>query len=158
MHISKRFVERWSKDKVKQACIRVLIADDVLQVRQGLATMLKLAAKNYKPRTEVVGEAQNGSEVIQQSQALHPDVVLMGLEMPVVDGYEATRWIKANLPATRVIILSIHAGLEEQQRARLAGADGFVTKGSSYKFLLYAILSITISVNSNCPKNGGKNE
>jgi DNA-binding NarL/FixJ family response regulator len=120
--------------------IRVLIVDDIPQVRQGLRTMLKLAAKNMKPKLEVIGEAQNGREAITQTQALQPDVVLMDLEMPLLDGYEVTRWIKVNQPETRVIILSIHAGCEEQERAYSAGADGFVIKGCSYKVLLNAIL------------------
>jgi len=119
--------------------IRVLIVDDVSQVRQGLRTMLKLATKNIKPKIEVVGEAQNGREAVAQTQALRPDVVLMDLEMPILDGYEAARLIKENQPETRVIILSIHAGREAQERAYSAGADGFVAKGSSYQALINAI-------------------
>jgi DNA-binding NarL/FixJ family response regulator len=84
----------------------------------------------------VVGEAENGHDAVLRAQALHPDVVLMDLEMPILDGFEATRRIKAEQPAARVIILSIHTGSEEQQRAREAGADGFVVKGDSYKYLL----------------------
>jgi len=72
---------------------------------------------------------------------LHPDVVLMDLEMPVLDGFEATRQIKAGLPGIRVIILSMHASLEDQELARSAGADGFLAKGGSYKELVEAILS-----------------
>ena len=121
--------------------IRILIVDDLPHVRQGLATVLQLAARRAGLAIEVVGEAQNGIEAVQQAQVLHPDVILMDLEMPVVDGYEATRRIKAEQPATRVIILSIHAGLEEQQLAFAAGADDFVTKDSDYEVLLNAILS-----------------
>ena len=101
--------------------------DDLPQVRQGLAAVLQLASKNTTPGLEVVGEAQNGHVALQQARTLHPDVILMDLEMPGMDGYEATRQIKAEQPATRVIILSIHAGCEEQKLARSAGADGFVT-------------------------------
>jgi DNA-binding NarL/FixJ family response regulator len=121
--------------------VRVLIVDDAPQVRQGLITMLKLAAKKTTPKIEVVGEAQNGREAIAQTQALRPDVVLMDLEIPILDGYEATHWIKENRPETRVIILSIHASPKEQERACLAGADGFVAKGSDYQELLNAILT-----------------
>ncbi len=115
--------------------------DDISQVREGLATVLKLAGRRSCPIIEVIGEAQNGEEATQLAQTLHPDVILMDLEMPLLDGYQATRRIKVALPATRVIILSIHAGLEEQKLACSAGADGFVIKGSSYEVLLNAILA-----------------
>lgn len=120
--------------------IRVLIVDDIRQVREGLKTVLTLATKNTRRKIMVIGEAQNGNEAIQQAAALQPDVVLMDLEMPILDGYEATRQIKTNQPATRVIILSIHAETEAQQFAQLIGADGFVTKDSSLENLLDAIL------------------
>lgn len=120
--------------------IRVLIVDDLPQVRQGLAIMLELAARSASPKVEVIGEAQNGNEAVQQARTLHPDVILMDLEMPVMDGYEATCRIKAEQPVVRVIILSIHAGSAEQDRAQAAGADGFVVKGASTKTLLNAIL------------------
>jgi len=120
--------------------IRVLIVDDLPQVRQGLSIVLQLAAKRARSKIEIIGEAQNGSEAVQLARALHPDVILMDLEMPVLDGYEATRLIKAEQPAPRVIILSIHATPQEQQRARDAGADGFIAKGASYDVLLHAIL------------------
>ena len=126
---------------MNQKSIRILIVDDVPHVRQGLAAMLRLAAKNIRPTIEVAGEAQNGMEAVQVALLLHPDVVLMDLEMPVLDGFEATRQIKAGLPGIRVIILSMHASLEDQELARSAGADGFVAKGGSYKELVEAILS-----------------
>ena len=122
--------------------IRVLIVDDLPQVRQGLASVLQLAARRVQPAIEVIGEAQNGDEAVRQAQALHPDVILMDLEMPVMDGYEATRRIKAEQPATRVIILSIHAGPGAVQRARKAAADDFLVKGVSYQILLNAILRV----------------
>jgi DNA-binding NarL/FixJ family response regulator len=128
--------------------IRVLIVDDLPQVRQGLAIMLELGARSASPKVEVVGEAQNGWEATQQAVALQPDVILMDLEMPVMDGYEATRQIKADQPAVRMIILSIHASPAEQQRARAAGADDFVVKGASYQVLVNAILGKDGSNNS----------
>jgi DNA-binding NarL/FixJ family response regulator len=120
--------------------IKVLIVDDLPHVRQGLVSLLLLASRNAHPTLEVVGEAQDGREAVHQAQTLHPDVVLMDLEMPVLDGYAATRQIKAEQPGVRVVILSIHAGPEEEARARAAGADGFVVKGASYQALLDAIL------------------
>jgi len=129
-----------SMNKVSER-IRVLIVDDIPQVRQELATMLKLASKNTSPQIEIVGDAQNGEEAIHQSQQLCPDVILMDLEMPILNGFEATRLIKSTQQSIRVIILSIHAGPEEQKLAQAAGADAFVIKGSSHDALMNAILS-----------------
>ena len=119
--------------------IRVLIVDDLPQVRRGLADVLRLAASRVQPLVEVVGEAQNGDEAVRKAQALHPDVILMDLEMPVLDGYEATRRIKAEQPALQVIVLSIHAGEPEKQKAFRSGADGFIMKGAPLETLLQVI-------------------
>lgn len=120
--------------------IRILIVDDNPQVRQDLATILNLAGSNAGLHIKIVGQAGNGNEGSELSRALQPDVVLMDLEMPFLDGYEATRRIKAQCPAPRVVILSVHAGAGEEGRARAAGADAFVVKGASYQILLNAIL------------------
>jgi DNA-binding NarL/FixJ family response regulator len=128
--------------------IRVLIVDDLEQVREGLVTLLKLSSDRTGTRIVVIGEAKTGSEAVQQARGLHPDVILMDLEMPVMDGYEATRQIKTGQSAVRVVILSIHTGPEEQLRARAAGADAFITKGASYQSLLDAILGRDRSPNS----------
>jgi DNA-binding NarL/FixJ family response regulator len=114
--------------------IRVLIVEDKEQVRQDLRTFLTLSAD-----IEIIGEAKNGLDAIQLTEALHPQVVLMDLEMPAMDGYESTRLIKAkNLPC-RVIALSIHVGSAEQQKAFQAGVDDFIVKGAPLETLLKAI-------------------
>jgi DNA-binding NarL/FixJ family response regulator len=122
---------------------RVLIVDDNAKVRRELHTVLALTGE-----VEVVGEAKDGWEAIRQTETLQPDVVVMDLEMPVMDGYEATRQIKVQQPAPRVIILSIHAGAGEEERARAVGADAFVVKGTNYQTLLNAILGRDESPNS----------
>ena len=114
---------------------RVLIVDDNLQVLQDLRLFLESTGE-----LEIVGEATNGKEAVRLSQEMTPDVVVMDLEMPLMDGYQATRQIKSHVPAPRVVILSVYAGPEEQKKARLAGADEFVAKGASYEMLLIAIL------------------
>lgn len=119
--------------------IRILIVDDLPQVRQGLASVLQLAARRVEPGIEVAGEAQNGYEAIGQAQTLHPDVILMDLEMPVMDGYEATRQIKALQPACRVIALTIHSGEAERQKALDAGMADLLVKGAPLDALLRAI-------------------
>jgi DNA-binding NarL/FixJ family response regulator len=113
---------------------RVLIVDDMERVRQDLRTFLTLAGD-----IEIVGEASNGREAAHLAEALQPQVILMDLEMPVMDGYEATRQIKTLQPACRVIVLSIHADSSVQARAIRAGADDFVAKGAPLETLLAAI-------------------
>ncbi len=120
--------------------VRILIVDDVPQVRQGLLTALTLAARKWQLLIKVVGDAQDGREAIAKAKILNPDVILMDVEMPVLDGYEATREIKASQPSIRVVILTIHDGPAEQQRARLAGADSFLAKGCAFDDLLAAII------------------
>lgn len=113
---------------------RVLIVDDVERVRQDLCTFLTLSG-NIK----IVGEASNGLEAVRLAEVLRPQVVLMDLEMPVMDGYEAARQIKANHPLCRVIALSIHAGEPERQHALAAGMEDLVAKGAPLELLLRAI-------------------
>lgn len=114
--------------------IRILIVDDVERVRKNLSTFLSLTG-----HVEVVGEAANGAEAIHLVRDLRPHVVLMDLEMPVMDGFEATRQIKILQPACRVIALTIHADELEQQRAFQAGADDFIVKGAPLSTLMDSI-------------------
>jgi DNA-binding NarL/FixJ family response regulator len=114
--------------------IRVLIVDDMDRVRQDLRTFLTLAGD-----IKIVGEASNGLDAICLAESLSPQVVLMDLEMPVLDGFEATRRIKALAPSCRIIALTIHDGEAEQERAFQAGVDDFVTKGPSLARLLECI-------------------
>lgn len=116
------------------ADIRVLIADDVERVRQDLRTFLTLSGE-----IEIVAEAADGLEAVRLAEVLRPRVILMDLEMPVLDGYEAARQIKAMQPACRVIALTIHAGEAERQRAMRAGADDFIVKGAALEELLRSI-------------------
>lgn len=116
-------------------CVRVLLVDDMPQVLHDLHQLLELTGL-----FEIVAEAGDGEEALQLAADLRPDAILMDLEMPGMDGYEATRRIKARLPSPRVVILSVHAGPVERERARSAGADGFVMKGADYDVLVNAIL------------------
>lgn len=116
------------------ATIRVLIVDDVERVRQDLKTFLTLAGN-----IEIIGEASNGLEAVQMAKTLCPQVILMDLEMPVMDGFEAARQIKALQPAGRVVALTIHAGDAERQRALEAGMADVVAKGAPLEVLLDSI-------------------
>ncbi len=121
--------------------IRILIVDDLPEVRDGLRTLLTMAAEKTDSVIEVVGGARNGEEALQQVKELHPEVILMDLEMPILDGFAATCQIKNQWPAVRVVILSIHSSAEVRQRAQAAGADSFVEKGAPLQHLIAAILS-----------------
>lgn len=116
------------------ADIRVMIVDDVERVRQDLCTFLSLTGN-----IEIVGEASNGLEAIRLVETLRPQVILMDLEMPIMDGYEAARQIKILQPACRVIALSIHAGEAERQQALQAGMADLIVKGAPLEMLLRAI-------------------
>jgi DNA-binding NarL/FixJ family response regulator len=115
--------------------IRLLIVDDVQQVRAELLTLLSLVGD-----IEIVGQATNGLEAINQVESLQPDVVLMDLEMPGMNGYEAARQIKKHSPPTRVIALTVHDYSTARERATQSGADAFIVKGSSLESLVQEIL------------------
>jgi DNA-binding NarL/FixJ family response regulator len=119
-----------------QRRVRLLLVDDISQVRRDLRQLLELTGL-----VEIVAEAGDGLEAVRLAGALAPQAVVMDLEMPGLDGYEATRRIKSQWPAVRVIILSVHAGPEEMECAQAAGADGFVVKGASYETLMQAIVN-----------------
>ena len=122
-----------------QPNIRVLIVDDMAQVRRDLRTVLPLAGQAAGMEIDIVGEAGNGQEAIQQAAALRPDVVLMDLEMPVMSGYEATRQIKACSPDCRVIALTIHGDETVRQKAIQAGVDDFIVKGAPITSVIQAM-------------------
>jgi DNA-binding NarL/FixJ family response regulator len=115
--------------------VRILIVDDIPQVRQGLRALLE-----FNEEMVVVGEAINGLDAVHKAERLHPDVVVMDLEMPEMDGCEAASQIKGRGLAARVVILTIHSGKEVEERIKEAGADSYVEKGASYPVLIRAIL------------------
>lgn len=111
--------------------IRILIVDDREVVRNELRNLLGL----YE-NLSIVGEAADGWQALHQAKRLTPDVVLMDLEMPEMDGFEATRRIKAQNLAHSVIIFSVYADTVDQEKAQEAGADAFVIKGSDMTLLV----------------------
>ena len=114
--------------------IRVLLVDDVEQVRRDLRTVLTLSGE-----LEIVGEAANGLEAVRLTESLQPDVVLMDLEMPVLDGYEATRRIKISVPSCRVIALTVHDYPSARAEAQESGVDAFLVKGTSVESIVQTI-------------------
>jgi len=114
--------------------IRVLIVEDAQDVRRDLRTVLPLAGE-----IEVIGEAADGLEGVRLAESLKPDVILMDLEMPVMNGYEAAHQIKSCRPASRVIALTVHAYEAAREKARRAGMDDFIVKGAPVDELVQAI-------------------
>src|SRR5271154_3215122 len=106
--------------------ITILIAEDHTIVREGFRRMLELEGD-----LEVVGEAQDGRQSVEMAKKLHPDVVLMDIAMPMLNGLEATRQVIKDLPATKVLILSAHGDLAYITSAMESGAAGFLLKQSS---------------------------
>jgi NarL family two-component system response regulator LiaR len=103
--------------------IRLLVVDDHPVVRLGLRLYLA-----DQPDLEVVGEAADGLSAVARAQEMHPDVVLMDLQMPLLDGIEATRQIRAALPQTNVVVLSTYLDKQNIGQAIAAGAIGYVPK------------------------------
>jgi two-component system, NarL family, response regulator LiaR len=114
--------------------IRVAIVDDNPTVRMSLRSMLKL-----EPRLTVVAEAENGSAAIAMVEEHRPDVVLMDIIMPVLDGIDATRIITSKFPGTKVIVLTAHSAESIASKAFKAGASHLLTKGCSVEEILEAI-------------------
>jgi DNA-binding NarL/FixJ family response regulator len=114
--------------------IRVLFVDDHHVMRQGLIRLM-----SGQPVIQVVGEAADGQEAVEQVRGLSPDVVVMDVSMPVMDGIEATRRIKAKWPAVRVIGLSMYDDEQISQEMRTAGAEAVISKTASPAELLKAI-------------------
>ncbi len=123
--------------------IQVLIVDDAPQVREGLRTLLPLAGQAAGQPVVIVGEVGDGSQAVEQADTLRPDVVLMDLEMPGMDGYAATREIKSRWPSTRVVVLSVHGEPAARQKALESGADEFVVKGTPMPALMRALRGTT---------------
>ncbi len=114
--------------------IRILVADDHPVVRDGLVAML-----STQPDFGVVAEAATGLEAVRKNHALHPDVVLLDLEMPDIDGVEALRQMQAGDPGVRVLVFTAYDTDERILGALKAGAQGYLLKGAPRDELFRAI-------------------
>ena len=106
--------------------VRLLIADDHALVRSGLRSLLK-----REPGFEIAGEAEDGREAVELCRGLRPDLVLMDMRMPRMDGLEATRAIKREHPKTRVLMVTMHDDQDYMLEAIKAGAAGYVLKDAA---------------------------
>jgi len=114
--------------------IRVLLAEDHTVVREGLRALLQAEGD-----IKVVGEAETGRQAVELTRKLRPDVVVMDIAMPLLNGLEATRQIRKVLPGTRVLILSAHGDDAYVEQARAMGAAGFLLKQTSAQVLARAV-------------------
>ena len=121
----------------REAKILVLIVDDHSAVRDGIKSLIQEA-----PDIQVVGEATNGMEAITAARTLKPNVVLMDLSMPEMDGLEATTRLCIELPSARILMLTQHDDDHHKQRAILHGASGFLSKDLIVRDLATAIRTV----------------
>ncbi len=117
--------------------IKVLLVDDHTIVRKGLRALL-----DAEPDIEVIGEAETGREALQQAHELLPDIVLMDISMPDMNGAEATRQIRHRLPSAKILVLSMHADEEFVFQLLRAGASGYLIKKTAPEELILAIKTV----------------
>lgn len=114
--------------------IKIMLVDDQAMVRRGLRMRLAL-----EPDIEIIGEASNGREALDLSQKLIPDVIVMDIEMPELDGISASQILQERLPDCSVIILTLHDDVQNRSRALASGAKAFVPKQGGAAVLIDAI-------------------
>jgi DNA-binding NarL/FixJ family response regulator len=117
--------------------VKVLLADDHRMLREGLRAML-----DQSGQVQVVGEAQDGNQAVAMTEQLQPDVVVMDIAMPNLNGIEATRVIRQKHPNIKILILTMYETEEYVSEVLKAGATGYVTKEAAGEELLQAILSV----------------
>ena len=127
-----------SRRAKKPEPLRVLIADDHRLFAEALEAILV-----GDERIEVVGQAGDGAQAVELARKLDPDVVLMDVSMPVLDGFEATRQIRADSESVRVLMLTGSNSRDDVDRSREAGASGYVTKDRIASELVSAIVEVT---------------
>ncbi|MBY0552510.1 MAG: response regulator transcription factor [Candidatus Obscuribacterales bacterium] len=125
-------------EQTNESVVRVLLVEDHKLTRMGLKTALKRV-----PDFDVIGEAANGQEAIQQAEALNPDVILMDVGMPVLDGIQAAKQIKVNSPDIQIIMLTQHDNESDIFASLAAGASGYCLKDVEPERLYMAIRSVS---------------
>ena len=120
--------------------VRVLIADDHAMIRKIVHSTLEA-----HPHFEVVGEAENGAQAIEEAKKLKPDVVVLNITMPVLNGFEAAREIKTILPQSAIVILSHNADRRFVEEARKIGVRAYVAKSKAGEALVKTLESAVLS-------------
>jgi len=117
--------------------IRILIADDHKIVRDGLRVLIE-----QQFGMKVIGDAENGNSAVRMAEELKPDIIIMDISMPNLNGIEATRQIITNIPKTKIIILSMHSEKRFIERVLRAGASGYLRKECAFEELRNAIETV----------------
>jgi DNA-binding NarL/FixJ family response regulator len=125
---------RPSPQPVPNRRLRILVADDHPVIRKSVRQIL-----DSHPRFEVCGEAHDGAAAIDEAHRLKPDVIVMNITMPVLNGIDAAREIKASLPELAIVILSTHADKQFIEQAKKSGARAYVAKTKAAEALVKAI-------------------
>src|ERR1051325_5113593 len=118
--------------------LRILLADDHTVVRQGLRKVLE-----ERPEWEVVAEAGDGREAVREAERVVPDVAILDVAMPLLNGIEATRQIARRVPATRILVLSMHADEAYVRQILEAGATGYLLQDSADGGLVQAVTAVS---------------
>jgi DNA-binding NarL/FixJ family response regulator len=119
--------------------ITVLLAEDHAAYRKSLKLLVESGGD-----IEVIGEAKNGCEAVRLNKSLHPEVIVMDIAMPLLNGLQATRQIMETSPATKVLILSSHSDPEYIEQAMVLGASGYLLKQSAADVLAQAIREVSM--------------
>ena len=114
--------------------MRCLLVDDHESVRAGVTAIL-----SSRPNIEVCGEASDGQEAVEKARELHPDLIILDVTMPVLDGIKSAKEIRAFLPDVPILFFSMHDGVYLVHEAKLAGVQGFVSKTEARATLLDAV-------------------
>ncbi len=117
---------------------RILIVDDHALFRDGLRMLI-----NHEPDMEVVGEAENGEKALELTRTIKPDIILMDVKMPVMDGVEATHRIMTEMPGMKILALSMYSSDGFLTRMKSAGAVGYFLKGNDFQELSGTIRMVT---------------
>ena len=117
--------------------LRILLADDHTLMRQGLKKILE-----ERRDWQIVAEASNGRQAVEQARALEPDVAILDIGMPLLNGVDAAAQIRRDSPRTRILILSMHSDEAYVTRAVQAGATGYLLKDSAHEDLISAVLAV----------------
>lgn len=140
-HIQNSLIKNMSTQKApadkSKKQIRLLIVDDHPVVRKGI-----LACLSANPKLQIIGEAANGEEALTKARELRPDIILMDIDLPEKSGLVVTETIRKELPAIKVLILSMHTNTDYVMRIVQSGASGYVLKGGATDDLIRAIETV----------------